>query len=378
MKKISVIIAIAALAASAACTKVDPNEGPAKKISFEVASYVTPATKAESSTFPGSGSSLFDEFASPKFYTYAYFYPALSSDPQGQVFMDNVEITPNAATSAATTEWAPADEYFWPRTGYINFFSYASKNAVTVDASNLEAQKKIVFGPKAIAADDNILLADACYNAKSANSSESTMTVTGEVTKGVPTLFRHLLCQVAFNIKLKTAKTHATTAYEVEVISASLSGVKTTGTLTLTNAGTTGTDLTIVDWGTAGTVGWVPAAATENVTFTVPASPFTLAAGATESSAASFLDFRTFLPQTLADDVVLNMTYKIKAKHGSTTYSEETFTMDPVKLNGSTISVWNMNEKITYNLELDPVTTIVTFDPAVVAWDASKTANLTI
>ena len=379
MNKYFIILATAALAVSAACTKVVTDEAPAKKISFEVASYVATLTKAENTTFPGTGGSLFNEFASPKFYTYAYFYP--ENGTQGQTFMNNVEIVPNGATSAATTEWAPAVEYFWPKTGYVNFFSYASKNAVTPTVTNLESSKQISFS-KTIVADDNILLADACYNAKASNSSTSTMNVTGETTVGVPTLFRHLLCQVKFQFKLASSKAHPNTTYEVVLSSASIDNIANTGTLSLTNAGTTGTALTTVDWGTSGTVGWTPSSGDEDITFTVSSSAVTLATSATavahESSVVSLLDFRSFLPQTLSDDVVLNLVYTVRAKHGSTTYSEENITVSGLKLNTGTLGVWNMNERITYTIIIDPVTTIVTFDPAVVAWDESKSGSITI
>ena len=377
MNKYFIILAAAALTLSAACTKVVTDEAPAKKISFEVASYVAAPTKGESSSFPGSGSSLFGEFSNPKFYTYAYFYPETGT--QGQVFMNNVEILPNGATSAATTEWAPAVEYFWPKTGYVNFFSYASKNAITPTVTNLEASKQISF-TKTIVADDNILLADACYNASAANSSASTMTVSGETTVGVPTLFRHLLCQVCFKFQLKTTKAHTNTSYEVVLSSASIDDIASTGTLSLTNAGTSSTNLTIVDWGTSGTVGWSPTSGTEDITLTVPSSAVTLAASSTanESTAETLLNFRSFLPQTLSNDVVLNLAYTVRAKHGSTTYSEETITVTGLKLNTGTLGVWNMNEKITYTIIIDPVTTIVTFDPAVAAWDESKSGSITI
>lgn len=377
MNKYFIILATAALAVSAACTKVVTDEAPAKKISFEVASYVATPTKAENTTFPRTGGSLFDEFASPKFYTYAYFYP--ENGTPGQTFMNNVEIVPDGATSAETTEWAPAVEYFWPKTGYVNFFSYASKNAVTPTVTNLESSKQISFS-KTIVADDNILLADACYNAKASNSSTSTMTVTGETTVGVPTLFRHLLCQVCFKFQLKTTKAHTNTSYEVVLNSASIDDIATTGTLTLINPGTTSTSLTIVDWGTSGTVGWTPTSGTEDITLTVPASAVTLAKSATgnESSVETLLDFRSFLPQTLSDDVKLNLQYIVRAKHDSTTYSEETITVTGLQLNTGTLGVWNMNEKITYTIIIDPVTTIVTFDPAVVAWDESKSGSITI
>ena len=120
------IIAAAAVVAMAACSKVDAvDNAPAKKISFEVASYV-PQTKANGS-LANSEDQIFD------FHTYAYQFPALGTPV---VFMseiiyawksatDHSNTNKAAATADNIVEWAPVDDYFWPKTGTINFYSYA-------------------------------------------------------------------------------------------------------------------------------------------------------------------------------------------------------------------------------------------------------------
>ena len=130
MKKY-IIFAVAALAASVACTKtsIDYDQVPETSISFQVAKYMA-QTRADL----GTGTSLWSEWTNPTFKTFAFYYP--NSGDGNQLFMDNMLISPLASdNSAATTEagtakWAPAVERFWPKTGYINFFSYASKNAL--------------------------------------------------------------------------------------------------------------------------------------------------------------------------------------------------------------------------------------------------------
>jgi len=423
------IIAAAAVVAMAACSKVDStNEGPQQKIAFQVASYVPMATKAETTTsFPGSGGSLWNEWATgtPSFYTIGYFTPAELDNANGivanQDFMVGtdgygVQVNPyngavgTAATgSANTTIWAPAQDYYWPKTGSINFFSWASVTDITakVDASALKASKTISFGtssdPITITAADNILLADACYNAKgygaSANAGQSnnTMTVTGESANGVPTLFRHVLSRVGLTLNLKTANpTPSTdgTDYVVTVLSASLNNILDQGYLSLTNDGPgSNTGLAIVSWwDTAAergdnktpTVGWTPTPATPHTT-TIDSTPsstlsLTLAHGTTQTAgtANNLLAATNVMPQTMATDgQQIAITYTVEAKHGETSYSIEKLTATGY-LKSVTPSAWGMNQSITYIVSIDPVTTTVTFDPAVVEWTAVEGGDVEI
>ena len=420
------IIAVAAIAAMAACSKVDStNEGPQQKIAFQVASYVPMATKAETTTsFPGSGGSLWNEWATgtPSFYAIGYFTPAIveTGIEANQDFMvgtgNGVQINPyngavgTAATSSAnTTLWAPALDYYWPKTGIVNFFSWASVNDITakVDASALKASKKISFGtssnPITVTASDNILLADACYNAKgygdsaNAGQSDNTMNVTGESANGVPTLFRHVLSRVGLTLNLKTAHpTPATdgTDYVVTVVSASLNNILDQGYLELTNNGPgSNTGLAIVSWwdtaaerGTdkTPTVGWTPTPATPHTT-TIDSTPastlsLTLAHGESEvaGTANNLLAATNVMPQTMATDgQQIEITYKVEAKHGSTRYSIEKLTATGY-LKSVTPTAWGMNQSITYIVTIDPVTTTVTFDPAVVEWTAVEGGEVAI
>lgn len=404
MKKY-LIIAVAALAASVACTKttLDPAAG-THKIAFEVASYTT-QTKVL-----GSGGSLWDEgLTTTAFYTYGYFTP--TSGTSNQTFMNNVQILPyqSDGTTAATAKtntgiWQPAIDYFWPKTGTIDFFSYASKNAVTmtVGAGSADHRKTISFGtagePLTIASNDNILLADACYFAKESNAGSDQETITGNeshsttVPMGVPTLFRHLLCQVKFDIQLKSTQKHVNTKYEVDITSASItgttaSGLKNNGYFTKESTAPVGTDLQIKDWGTSGNQLWAEATSPTYepvVNFTATPSSLVLAVNSdgsehTSGDAHVLLATRTFRPQEIAEDVKINLTYTVRAKHGDTTYSEETITITPVSLREKTSgNTWKMNDSWTYHIYIDPVTTTVTFDPAVVDWTAQNGTDITL
>ena len=380
MKKL-IVIALAALVALAACTKVNPEEKKADAISFEVATYMTKADAFQGNNFLKECSS---------FYTNAWYYPA-SGDAQN--YMPNVQILPDNTT--APTQWAPAVAYYWPKSGYINFFSYASKNALTtgangeLDLGNTYTTKgrQIKISNHKVVADDNIMIADAVYNATNASHNADGAAVLDNLAtgtsdsnfKGVPTMFRHILAQVKFNIGLATSTSHAGTNYIAKVTSAKVEKVVNKGSITLTAGTTNSTALTTMPWTPAsdGTVpGWTKSTVTTDVEdLTLSNSTnLTLAADSNTGNSELFLDFRSVLPQALSDDVVITIKYDLQALHGTTVYITEkdlevSAKLNTANLNSTTaITSWCMNKRYTYNITIDPVTEVIIFDPAVADW----------
>ena len=384
MKKYYILAAVA-LVASAACTKVEVDNTPNKKIAFEVASYV-PQTKATE-----GGSMLSEGLYS--FVTNAWFTPAATSGSTVQHFMDDVSIFPYNGTTKITsgaiqpTKWAPEYDYFWPKTGSINFFSYASKNSITPSSVGDDVYgAKIVFGTAdgtayTVVSDDNILVADAVYRA-TANTND--ITVTGETgtPSGVPTLFRHVLAKLQMTFSLETNTATVNTDYVVSITSASLASVANKGVLTLTTSAPDGTAMATNTWSNNNTskpkVGWVNKNSsnemygTENLTLLTPSLTLTHATTSTAGTVGNLLALRTVMPQSLSDDLVLSITYRVQAKHGDSAYSDENITVTK-KLNTiAALQDWEMNKIITYNVKINPVTTEVYFDPAVLAWTSEE------
>lgn len=385
------ILAAAALVALTACTKVEVPEtaSNSKKISFEVANYLT-QTKAETS-LKAEGYEVFK--------TNAWYHSPADGD---QYFMKNVDIK----WKSAKNEWSSDIDYFWPKTGYVNFYSYAG----TQNPTTVNTEGSLVYTDKTIVYTDNILVADAAYGY---NANKSTYHLDNASVTGVPTLFRHYLSKLAFNVLLKTTDTKktATNRYEVDVLDAYVK-VLNKGTLTLSNTdpvdsrdaaapGTPGTNT----WTSANTtkpnVAWVGAewnetsdsktveqikvvgtGAVAGQDMIVPGT-LHLALDATEQTedgdALILLKERSVMPQTLSDNVVFYIQYKVKTYHNSETdpYSTETLTFGPTKLTTlvNTITDWNKNTKYTYNVIIDPVSTKITFDPAVEAWADPVTGN---
>lgn len=380
------VLAAAALVALTACTKVDtPASSNNKKISFEVASYMA-QTKAETS--------LIDE-GYQTFNTNAWYH---SPSDGTQYFMQNINIDWN---DAIANQWAPDADYFWPKTGYVNFYSYAGTQAPTT----VNTEGSLVYTDKVIVYNDNVLVADAAYGY---NANLKTYQKDHSAVEGVPTLFRHYLAKLAFNVKLATtdAKKTATNRFKVEILDASVK-VSNKGTLTLSSSDPeTSRDVTTdtpvyQPWTNANTananVAWVPAAWNETsgsetiekikVVTTSPVEgqdmfQRTLNLGLNKTAQTEtgndliLLASRTVMPQVLTDNQVFYIKYKVYAYHdaddtdnGETPYSVETLEFSkPLKTFVSTITEWDKNTKYVYNVIIDPIASKITFDPAVEEW----------
>lgn len=368
------IIAIAALAAGTACTKVETVEAPAQKIDFQVASYV-PQTRADDY----SGTSLLNEGCT-SFYTNGWYTPTSGTANQ-QYMGPNVEIKPDVTPNP--TKWSAVTDYYWPRSGYINFFSYASKNAIT-PTWGASGAGTFAISDYVVKEDDNILIADAVYRATT-NTNNVTDTENSNNPTGVPTLFRHVLSQISFKLALGTTEPKKTTetSFEATITEAKLVKVLSTGSLSLTAGADAGSSLNIQPWTPAsdGTVvGWTATTATKDITLapagTGATNKLTLAAATQTGDFTDYLVNYTVLPQTLSDDLELQIKFDLDYKHGTTVYASEKDLTVSAKLKGilsnattpAAINSWNMNQRILYKVIIDPVTEVILFDPAVLPW----------
>ena len=394
MKKFFFIAA--AVVAMAACSKTEVqfNEtADSNKIGFEVANYAA-QTKADPLALTNADDKLYE------FHTYVYQFPKLGDAVE---FMnDNVYAWDNAATPAKVTtgtsiyKWATEDDYYWPKTGYINFYSYAGTQA---PAETVSADKKTVtlkYEDKTIAATDNFMVADAALRF---NANQETYQVDGtegsaHVTKGVPTLFRHMLAKLKMDVKIQipAEKKSANTIWKVQVLDEyNINGNNeksqiypvNKGTLTLTNAdalaadaalNTTQQQWTRTETGANVVSGWKPGDTNELIqlhqdnVLTLPANAIV-----SDGDPQQLLAWRTVMPQ-LTENVAFKLIYKVQALHGSTVFMEEIRTVgidataDLHDLTGS-VAQWESNKKITYHIIIDPVSEKVTFDPAVEVYD---------
>lgn len=366
MKKF-ILIAAVAVAATAACTKSENVSSPDVKIAFDVAQY-SAQVKANMANNDELGGS---------FTTNAWF--TNGDGDKMRFFRENETVSWNTPVA---NQWAPSRDYFWPKTGYVDFYSYDGTPAPTT-----VAEGSLIYTSKTIAATDNILVADAAYRQ---TQNQQTYQIDGTQIKGVPTLFRHMLSKVKFTVKLATTDEKKTpdTKWEVTILNttAKPSNLVTLnkGTLTLSNS-YSGTAAATQAWTNANStkplVGWVAETGTETIDFLTPATLVLQKNTTSSGDPVSLLDVRTVLPHSLGNDDVFTIHYEVKATYDGDSAPYMVETREKIeKLNVLVNSIvdWNMNQIITYNVIIDPITEKVLFDPAVEAWDETTSGDIEI
>lgn len=339
------IFALVALAAG--CSKVEVVNAPEREISFTVGSYA-PATKAVAVT----------EFTF--FKSKGYLYAEGVTGAQDFFGANGETITFNG-----TDTWAPSHPYYWPKgeSSYINFVSWYDKNGAPSSVS----ETAISWTNRTIAANDNILVADVAWRYKE-NTSNGAQYTDDAITSGVPTLFHHVLSRVQINVRATTAvdPSNNNVTYEVKIQSARLEGIYQTGTMSLANT----------EMSSTGTRAWVSAnnndllwSAVGNAENVAVVSSNTII----PTTATEILPERSFMPQTLGDDVKLVITYTITTKSGNTVTSTESYIPATIVLNiiknASDIEIteWAPNKIYTYNIAINPVGDPILIEPAVEA-----------
>lgn len=375
MKKLFVF-AVAAVAALAACTKVDTvNANQDQAITFQVANYTTQVqTKADPEEDSHHHTSLNDEgFTS--FKAYAWYTPA--DGDANQPFMAPATIGYVAKAGDVDAYWHATDRtYFWPKTGYVNFFSFAGNHlpdAVDLDSTDKHAKAHYTTA-MTIATDDNILIADGAYGFYNNPNAEHGLK---DVAKGVPTLFRHMLSRVKFDIKVD--------ASEVSDNKNNWSIVVNSATVSYRNQGTLEVAFPVAPSRTfdadghptvAGTTQqynsqvWTPANV-DNATLSKTSSTVTTNAnGGAVSTAVTLIDDSVVMPQTLATtNVTIALNYTITHTYNSADPVVETVPISAKALTSfvDAITVWNPNTIYTYHIIVKPNGEVL-FDPAVEVW----------
>jgi hypothetical protein len=372
MKKL-IYIAFAALAALTACTKVEMDSyAPQRKVTFQVASYA-PQTKANSS--------MWTLGSSPSFTAKAFLHADGYTGETQNFFGAGETITPyqtdgTAATAESNTSyWGPSHDYYWPKSSnsYINFIAWRGATPATATETSLS------WTDYTVQSTDDLVYADEAwhYNVNTTNASQYT---DDAVTSGVPMLFHHALAKLCIEAKVaETTKENKTggaglgnTNWEVTLSNIKLDGIYTTGNLVLTNTEPAGTASATSEW----QGGWTPTGSTTTINMTAVDTPLD------KTNATTILAMQSVLPQTVTNAVVLSFDYNIDTKFNTSKYAQEKIHAS-IQLNSASavtgpISSWDMNKKVTYTIIIDPVTTTIKIDPAMVDWvvETGGTATL--
>lgn len=388
MKKFA-YIALTMMLVLAACTKVETYPEAESRISFAVGSYVR-QTKADDGGLLKELETI--GATNKQFRSRAFLHADGMLDQIQNYFGDGVNILWDG-----TGEWAPGQDYYWPKSpkSYINFVSWydfkemegslASAPAIsagyTYDASTTRGAASLTLTDRTIEADDDILIADVAWRQNGNLASEPPYGKDG-VTAGVPTLFRHALAQVAFQAEatqLEEIDSNGNkTIWTVSISNFQVTGIHTTGSLTLRNA----------DPGAKGTAQWKAADGTSDPAWTVSGATSSLNGPASLSLTTdpqSLVARLTVLPQEVAGmaasfDYTVGTTYK-NASDVVTGSSTEVVHMTGTKAIALSsfagdVTAWGMNHRITYTISINPKSDRMLFDAVLAEWETGGNATI--
>lgn len=377
MKK-SILLAAAAIAALAGCSKVEVksvDEAPARISWNAVVGKHSTKAPVEGTTFSTGHS----------FKTFAFYNANGTTWPTGaSLYIDNQEVNYYAAAVAPfeANSWHTGTVNYWPRQGSLTFFSYSFANkpvsfAGTLTCTAAEGLKLVGYDVNATEnKNSDFMVADV----KDGQRQNTTNAAGAE--KGVPTIFRHALTQiVGFNVETKDDYKGATLAAGskvIEVKSIKIVNADSKGDYTMTNNAVTRTE----SWGNRSdskTYEYTPVAGKSEALNTTAAElvneqkiflPQDFAASGYTYTGVSLLE-KSLERQTLAYKTAvaavghIELNYTIKTYTDATHFSEETVT-ELIAL--EEIGNWGINKKITYNIKIDLSSNIIYWDPTVVAW----------
>lgn len=344
MKKWFYIAILAVAAIITGCTKVEVVNADSKVVSFTVGSYA-PQTKANVSLLGDTES----------FSSRAFLHAEGLNEVQEFFGTAGETIT----WQSGTKEWTPSHDYYWPKSAgsYINFVSWYGGSPSVTETTFTWNNTELTTGT------ENLMWADKAWryndNAKVyPNLDDATV-----VNEGVPTLFHHALARVRFTAK-QTKDVEGSVSWAVTVNSLSLSGVKNKGTLSLTNE---------VDPNETMTVAWSPA--TPAWTFADGTANYIKATAAKDLSTAvqEVIPYKSVFPQAVTD-VKVNISYTVVTTYDLGSNNTKVVSEDVTKNNISlsaftpTITAWAMNSQITYNININPDTQVITIIPVEANW----------
>lgn len=337
----------AACAALASCVKNEVRvDAPDQEITFQ-----TVSTKA---------GAAFD--INHKFYSYAYF---LEKDKTwdtdfatAKPYIDNAliayESTPNGIY------WAAAEPYYWPKQGSLTFFAWTDDtNAPSIAGADAKVSCAQDTGIKikdySVTANRNkdILVAEIAKDKK------SNETATGTWEKGVPTVFRHALAKVEFQVNKK--EDYKNVKFNVKSIT--LNGVFTKGTFTQGSPDET-TGWKWSDWAETDNLTVFSSTTGMEVTKTAKPAPVEF-----DELTPSATDYSIVLPQNFDGTPKLTIVYDIITSYTGTSVTE---TVTETKALNA-IYTDNWKSKKNYVLRITLGLNEIYWDPSVEVWEDTVT-----
>lgn len=387
MKKVLTIIAAAC--AIYGCTKFSastPENEQNQLISFQATNYVS-GTKADDQD--GQGHLEFDKesFKVQAYYTGVADWSVVNTfDPvtvaDAVTFMDGVTV------SKTGNVWAPAADYFWPKTGKLTFIGwYPTDLSLEFNLGGGEQLHDFLRIKAPVRLNDDILLSDFARDKTIADAGTTT-----HFAAGVPLLFHHILAKINFKAKLVDNADADGITHHVVLKSCNILQVIDDGYYVIKGENAdTGKD----PWKPI----WEPNSEYNDFLYDeyYRQSHSTIDIGNTIASGvegeltttpADLLKDVYVIPQTLADCSVVELTYVIYYCNSagkvldrlevtkSSPISDRQFKLNTFSNSNGKITSWDENKIYTYTIVVDPNSDQkITFDPAVVDWEEADEAE---
>lgn len=338
----------AACAALASCVKNEVRvNAPDQEITFQ-----TVSTKAGAAFNKGN-----------HFISYAYFLEKDkdwgTNHADAQTYFYNANIYYHTASPKGY--WAAADTYYWPKQGSLTFFAWTDDTATpSVGTATVSCAPTTGIKIENYSVKDNpnkdILVADIARDKK---KNESVTDPGRDWDNGVPTVFRHALANVEFNVNKRTNDPKV----EFRVREITLNNVSTKGTFTQGSP----------------TEGWGWSAQTEPdklSVFTGDEEVSTTATKLNPNSTPGATDYFIVLPQNFNNDTPsLTIVYEIITSYVAGNPVKETVT-ETRALNTIYPDNWKIGKKyvLGITLGLDQIY----WNPSIVDWDTNNVPGIEI
>lgn len=381
MKKY-IFIAVAALIASAACTKTELARTPDVPVSFSVANYKSGTRAADPTAAANSFLRIDDHFSSAAF----LHAEGVDLNSDGTVKTDSYQNffgnaspwTETISWDSSNKKWAPAQTYYWPKgtQSFVNFVSWYGATPTLSYAYDATASKwtaTMTFAAAALTASSDILYADMAWRQK---ANVSSYHVDDASVTGVPTVFRHGLSRIVVkayvqngNDDIVAGPTDGNATWTVTVKNLTIGSVTTGASLVLTNA----------DPGSNTTQQWTATLSGGSAANIAQASPTTgvavEAAAISANAATAVLPMQSVLPQTIASTVKMTFDVDIVATYTNGATHHELLHKE-IALSAFGTSEWVKNTQYTYLIKVNPSQNEVLYDPEVAEdWQEATTTE---
>lgn len=254
--------------------------------------------------------------------------------------------------------WAPATDYFWPKTGKLTFAAYSPADAAGTFTHTAQGLQITGFTVPAVGAQYDLMYSDRAYN-RTSSDKNYTGTQTTNPYDGVDIVFHHALSSIVF--KVGTAEDYSTGAdIDFTIKSIKIKNVYAAGNFNETLTDGNGSTTRQPAWTATGNADAEYVAFSGD--FAVPEDGTTFSEPTLEDADPTDL---ILLPQSFEsnDAAVVEIAYTYETAVSGEIAATETFILK----NSTNATAWEPNMRYTYRILFG--LNKITFAPIVENWE---------